>query len=342
MLEKSKLSSIKNIPEKKYSINFTEIQESLISVLKQEASSILNVANNFPLQAITLVEKILQCHGHIVFSGIGKSGFIARKIVATFSSMGIPSIFLHPAEALHGDLGTIKPNDLFIAISKSGGGDELQQIVPILSSHGNKTVLICCKTGTLNKYFDLVITLPFKKEACELNLAPTSSSTLMLAFGDALAITSSKQRGFSKNDFSKYHPAGILGKNLTLKVQSLMHTDDALPLVLEDALFKDTLITITQKKLGVAIVINNNKKLVGIITDGDLRRACNTGKEVFGEKASHIMTPNPKTIPPNFLAYDALIKMENTKITSLIILENENIAGIIHIHDLLNAGIRRR
>ncbi len=341
MLENSKTLSENNISLKKHSVDFLEIKESLISVLKQEASSILDVANNFPDQGTTLVEEILQCHGHIVFSGMGKSGLIARKIVATFSSMGIPSIFLHPAEALHGDLGIIKPQDLFIAISKSGSGEELQQIQPFLSSRGNKTVLICCKDGTL-KNFDLVVTLPFKKEACELNLAPTSSSTLMLAFGDALSIVASKKRGFTKNDFAKFHPSGMLGKNLLLKVESLMHKDDALPLLSKDASFQNTLITITQKKLGVAIVINDDKKILGIVTDGDLRRACNMGAAVFEKKACDIMTFKPKTITPDFLAYDALVKMEDSKITSLIVLENEKIAGLIHIHDLLNAGIRRR
>lgn len=341
MLENSKTLSENDISSKKYSADFLEIKEGLISVLKQEASSLLDVANNFPDQGTTLVESILQCQGHIVFSGMGKSGLIARKIVATFSSMGLPSLFLHPAEALHGDLGTIKSQDLFIAISKSGSGDELQQIQLFLSSQRNKTVLICCKEGTL-KNFDLVVTLPFKKEACELNLAPTSSSTLMLAFGDALSIVASKKRGFTKNDFAKFHPSGMLGKNLLLKVKSLMHTDDVLPLLSKNASFKDTLITITQKKLGVAVVINNDKKLLGIVTDGDLRRACNAGASVFEKKASDIMTFNPKTISPDFLAYNALVKMEDSKITSLIILENEKIVGLIHIHDLLNAGVRRR
>jgi len=341
MLENSKALSENNIFPKKHSVGFLEIKESLISVLRQEASSILDVANNFPDQGATLVESILQCQGHIVFSGMGKSGLIARKVVATFSSMGIPSLFLHPAEALHGDLGTIKPPDLFIAISKSSSGEELQQIKSFLSSQGNKTVLICCKKGTL-KNFDLVVTLPFKKEACELNLAPTSSSTLMLAFGDALSIVTSKKRGFTKNDFAKFHPSGMLGKNLLLKVKSLMHTDEALPLLSKSASFKDTLITITQKKLGAAIVINDNKKLLGIVTDGDLRRACNMGASVFEKKASDIMTLNPKTISPDFLAYNTLVKMEDSKITSLIVLENKKIVGLIHIHDLLNAGIRRR
>ncbi len=315
------------------------IIQELISVLSKESEAINYLIKNFPDTAQTLVEKILQTKGRVVFCGLGKSGLVAKKLIATFSSIGTPSLFLHPSEGLHGDLGMIQPKDLFIAISKSGTGGELEQILPLLKSQGNFCCLICCASGgILSKISDLTVFLPFRKEACELNLAPTSSTTLCMAFGDALAVVVSKIKGFSKNDFAKFHPAGALGKKLLLKVSSLMNKDDQLPLISPDTKFKDLLFTITSKKLGVGIVIDN-KKLLGIITDGDLRRACELGPQIFQKIAKDIMTSNPKTINSDILAYDALQIMEEFNITSLVVMQDEKVVGLMHIHDLVKAGI---
>ncbi len=339
MLESSR-STIKNknLSDTRSEIN---IQENLISVLRKEANAILDAASSLPKEAELLVEKILNCSGRVVLSGMGKSGFIGRKIAATFSSVGIPSFFLHPVEALHGDLGMVQPSDLFIALSKSGTGSEFAQLLPILFSQGNFTSLICCDAGHLVDCVDLAVRLPFTKEACLLNLAPTSSSTLMLAFGDALAVSVSNIRGFTKNDFAKFHPAGSLGKNLLLKVSSLMHLKEDLPFLLYDASFQEVLVAITAKKLGVGVVVDRSENMLGIITDGDLRRACEKGASVFEKTAAEIMKFNPKTIFQDMLAYDALVKMEDSSITSLLVEQDEKVVGLVHIHDLIKAGIRR-
>ena len=330
MLEKHKVPKLFN----------ENITKDLISILCKEVESIKYLIENFPPSATELVEKILQTKGRVVFSGIGKSGIVCKKLVATFSSIGTPSLFLHPSEALHGDLGMVQPNDFFIAISKSGTGKELEQIIPILKSQGNVICLISCANAKLCKMVNLSVILPFKKEACELNLAPTSSSTLCMAFGDAIAVVVSKLKGFDKNDFAKFHPAGALGKRLLLKVNSLMYNQENLPFINPETNFNDLLLTITSKKLGTGIVVNQNKKLLGIITDGDLRRACKLGPELFEKKAKDIMTINPKTTSANILAYDALKVMEQFNITSLVVTqEDKTVVGLIHIHDLVKAGI---
>jgi arabinose-5-phosphate isomerase len=338
MLEKSKNLHKENFISIDYQ---NKIKEDLILVLKKESDAILHLTKNFPQEAIILVDKILKCSGRVIFAGMGKSGHVARKLVATFSSLGISSLFLHPSEALHGDLGMVHKNDLFIALSKSGTGSEFEQIIPLLSSQGNGVTLICCDAGNLCNQVDLVVQLPFRKEACLLNLAPTSSSTLMLSFGDALAVVVSNLRGFTKNDFAKFHPAGSLGKNLLLKVNSFMHAQKDLPIVSADSLFEDVLFIMTSKKLGIAIVVNDSKKLIGVITDGDLRRACGGGEEVFKKMACDIMSLNPKTISDEILAYDALVTMEDSNITSLVVSKDDSVIGLVHIHDLIKAGIRR-
>lgn len=320
------------------------ILNSLNSVLTEEIKALENLVQALPPTAISLVKIILATTGRVVFSGIGKSGLIARKLVATFSSMGKAALFLHPTEALHGDLGMVHPMDLFIILSKSGTGNEFEQILPILTSQGNQTVLICCGKGTLFNQVTLPVLLPFEKEACQLNLAPTSSSTIMLAFGDALAISVATISGFKKQDFAKFHPAGALGKNLLLTVKALMHPKEALPLIDPTSSFQEVILTITSKKLGVGIVTSDKNNLLGIITDGDLRRACNSGPTVFEKQAADIMTLNPKTISPDLLAIKALEIMETypRPITSLIVLEDNKIIGLIHMHDLIRAGIGQK
>ncbi|MFA5074601.1 MAG: KpsF/GutQ family sugar-phosphate isomerase [Candidatus Babeliales bacterium] len=320
------------------------ISYELIQVLEKEAQSINYLIKNFPIQAEFLVEKILQtnlkANGRIVFTGMGKSGHVAKKLVATFSGLNIPAFFLHPGEALHGDLGMITSQDLIIAISKSGTGIELEQVIPVLKSHGNFICLICCSDGNLKFLVDLAIKLPFQQEACFLNLAPTSSSTLCMAFGDALAVVCAKLKGFDKNDFAKIHPSGALGKKLLLNVEYFMYKDGNLPLVEPDINFKDLLFIITSKKMGIAIVVDNEKNLLGIITDGDLRRAFDLGTKIFDKKAKDLMIQNPKIIKKDVLASVALQTMEKFNITSLVVVQDEKkVVGLIHIHDLVKAGL---
>lgn len=312
----------------------------LKSVLLREAEAINLLAQNIPDSATTLVEEILSTSGRVVFSGLGKSGHIAKKLVATFSSMGTPSFFLHPSEALHGDLGMVQKSDLFIALSKSGTGKELELVINELKSQGNKTVLICCGKGALSSLVDLVVKLPFEREACDMNLAPTSSSTLMIAFGDAVAVAVSKAIGFEKKDFARTHPAGALGKQLLSTVRSFMYKKDELPIVFEETCFHELIVLITSKKLGLAIVVDKNDELKGIVTDGDLRRAYKFGQDLFNKKAEEIMSHNPITISPNDKAYDALKIMEQFNITSLVAMEDKKVVGLVHIHDLVKAGIK--
>ncbi|MCK4517183.1 KpsF/GutQ family sugar-phosphate isomerase [Candidatus Babeliales bacterium] len=316
------------------------ISRNLVSVLEHEAQSIFHAAQRLPDQAVTLVDYILQTSGRIVFSGMGKSGLIAKKLVATFSSTGTPALFLHPSEALHGDLGMVRSNDLFIALSKSGTGVEFEQIFSVLKMSGNKTALICCRNGALASLVDLVVKLEFDREACPLNLAPTSSSTLMLAFGDALAVVVSKQIGFEKKDFARAHPAGALGKQLLSTVKSFMYQDDDLPLVAHSASFQEVIGVATSKKLGVAIVVDDNQSLLGIVTDGDLRRACELGPSLFEKQAEDIMTKSPRTIESGAKAYRALEIMEQFNITALVVAEKNRVVGIVHLHDLIKAGIK--
>ncbi|MBD3273188.1 KpsF/GutQ family sugar-phosphate isomerase [Candidatus Dependentiae bacterium] len=317
----------------------SKIKRDLIKVLSTESQAITNLINNFPESSITLIKKIIKTEGRVIFSGMGKSGLIAKKLVATFSSTGTPSLFLHPAEALHGDLGMIRSDDLFIAISKSGTGKELAQIIPILKSCGNYTTLICCSKGKLSDIVDLTLELPFTQEACQMNLAPTTSSTLCMAFGDAIGVVVSKLKNFDKNDFAKFHPAGALGKRLLLKVNSLMVCEPNLPFLNLNTSFVDLLYVISSNKLGVGIIVDDDKKLLGIITDGDLRRSAQKGPEIFNKKASDIMTKNPKSIKQDILAYDALNIMQSFNITSLVVKNSkEEVVGLIHIHDLLKAG----
>jgi len=316
------------------------IKDSLVSVLQREADAILNLVSNFPDESVEFVQNTLETKGRIVFSGMGKSGHVGRKLVATFSSMGKPSIFLHPSEALHGDLGMVNKNDFFVALSKSGTGKELEQVINVLQMQGNKTSLICCRKGVLSKLVDLVVCLPFDREACEMNLAPTSSSTLMIAFGDAVAVSVSRVIGFEQKDFARTHPAGALGKRLLCKIKSFMYQGEELPFVKKDAPFKDLILTVTNKKLGIAIVVDEKNSLEGIVTDGDLRRACDFGPDLFNKKAEDIMTKDPKVISVDAKAYCALETMEKFNITTLVVTEGIKVVGVVHIHDLVKAGIK--
>lgn len=318
-----------------------DIKQALSNIILYESKSLTSVAGSLPESAVTMVDKILKNTGKIVFSGIGKSGLVGQKLAATFSSLGIPSIFLHSCDALHGDLGVIQSNDIFIALSKSASGTELESILAFLNNNKNFTILICCNKGELCNLVNLVIQLPFEREACLLNLAPTSSSTVMMAFGDAVAVVVSSLRNFDKNCFARFHPSGVLGKRLLLTVKNFMYSEQLLPIIKKDSIFSEIIYTISTKKLGMGVVSDENNGLLGIITDGDLRRACDKfGPDVFSKNAVDIMTVNPKTIGINELAYDALNLMESFHITSLVVVENKIVVGVIHIHDLIRSGIK--
>ena len=283
------------------------------------------------------VDLILNCKGKVVITGIGKSGIIGKKISSTFSSTGTPSFFLHPAEAIHGDLGMVEKEDLILAISNSGETPELIAIIPILKRWGNKIISITNKkNSTLAKYSDVVLCLNVDKEACPLNLAPTSTSTATLVLGDALAVVLLTLRGFREEDFARFHPGGSLGKKL-MKVEHIMRKD--LPLSYTDAPLREAIIEMSEKGLGAVLIIDRNNDLVGIITDGDLRRFINKGESIDNSLAKDAMTKNPKTAEKDWYVLQALELMERYNITVLPVVENSKPIGIVHIHDILKSGV---
>jgi arabinose-5-phosphate isomerase len=295
---------------------------------------------NFQNSFIKAVETIYNCKGKIIITGIGKSGIVAQKIVATFNSTGTYSTFLHSADSIHGDLGMVKENDVVILISKSGGTSEIARLIPVFKELGVKTIII---TGNVNsnlaKESDIILDSSVREEACPLNLAPTSSSTVAMVLGDALAVTLLEKRGFTKEDFAAVHPGGILGKKLLLKVEDIMVKGKEIPIVQQDTDFKDVIYEISSKRLGCTIV-KNAKGIYGMITDGDIRRLFEKNIDFEKLKAKDFMSKNPKRITNDTLAKNALEVMEKNKITQLIICDKKNkLAGIIHIHSLVELGL---
>jgi arabinose-5-phosphate isomerase len=308
-------------------------------VLLNEAESIKNLINYLDSDFEACVKAILKTKGRVIVTGIGKSAIIANKIVATFNSTGTPAIFMHAADAIHGDLGMIQKKDIVICISKSGNTPEIKVLVPLLKRTGAQLVaLISSKDSFLAKQSDFVLNAIISKEACPHNLAPTTSTTASMALGDALAVCLLEARGFSSKDFAKFHPGGALGKKLYLKVSDI-YPQDAVPVVKEDAGINDIIIEISAKRLGATAVLNKNNKLTGVITDGDLRRMLNKHKNVNGIKAKDIMSKNPKTIDHDEYAVNALNVMQDKNITQIIVVKNKKVAGFVHIHDLLKEGL---
>jgi arabinose-5-phosphate isomerase len=295
--------------------------------------------NNFE----TIVHTILNCSGKVIVIGVGKSGHVGRKISSTFSSTGTPSYFLHPSEAMHGDLGVITSTDIIILISNSGQSSEIINLIPTIKKLGVKIISLVGNTNsTIAKQSDYIFDISVEKEACPLNLSPTSSTTAALVVGDALAISLLEHRNFKKEDFALRHPGGILGKKLLLTVNDLMHKDGSIPLVNIDTSTQNLIMEMTGKKLGVIGITDNKNNLIGIVTDGDLRRGVEKFSNIFIETPRKIMARDPITIKGNILAVDALNVMEKHNITSLFVLKNEKSkipVGIIHIHDILKAGI---
>jgi len=314
--------------------------EQAKKVLKIEAEAISALTERINESFVKAVDLVFFCKGKIVVTGVGKSGLIGQKIASTLASTGTPSFFMHPAEGIHGDLGMLSKNDVVIAISNSGESNEISQIIPVVKRMGLPLISMTGnRSSTLAKSGDAVLDISVKEEACPLGLAPTASTTATLAMGDALAVAVLDKRGFNKEDFALLHPGGSLGKRLLVRVSDLMHTGEAIPLVTENTVMKVALFEITSKRLGVTGVLDDEGFLEGAITDGDLRRAMEKGLDVLNKNASEIMTRNPKKIGADALAAEALQKMEQHSITSLFVMDGEKVAGIVHLHDLLKAGV---
>jgi arabinose-5-phosphate isomerase len=316
------------------------IIKEAIKVLKIEAEGILGlidrIDDNFP----KMVELICRSNGRLIISGIGKSGLVGRKIVATLNSTGTRSLFLHPSEAMHGDLGMVDPNDIFIALSNSGETEELNLLIPSIRKIGCTTIAFTGnKTSTLAKQSDIIIDVGVEKEACPMGLAPTASSTALLAMGDVLAVALINKKHFKSSDFKKIHPGGILGQRLSSNVQDMMLTGSSIPQVPEGSTLEDAVKEINRLELGVALVVKSDKTLVGIITDGDLRRLIADKKSIVDLTVEDVMTKNPRTVRPNSPAYDALNMMEKHQITVLpITTAKGKVKGILHLHDILGKG----
>ena len=307
--------------------------------LKVESKAVEDLIQRIDESFVNVVQHIDQCQ-HLIITGMGKSGLIGNKIAATFSSLGLPTLFLHAAEASHGDLGMIVENDTVIAISNSGETEEIVKLLPSFKRINCTLVAVTGKpTSTLAKYSDFVLDVSFKEEACSIDLVPTTSTTTTLALGDALAVALMELRGIKEEDFAQNHPGGSLGRRLLTTVEDLMHSGDAIPKVFEDANSRLVIGEISKKRLGVTLVTDPNSNLKGMITDGDLRRLMEKEKDLSQLNASKMMAKNPKTIAKETLAAKAVQIMEEHSITSLIVSEEGKIQGIIHLHDILKAGI---
>jgi arabinose-5-phosphate isomerase len=321
----------------------TKVEKNIIAIAKKvltdETEAIKSLLNTIDETFVSIVKKILSSKGKIVISGIGKSGFIAQKIVATLNSTGQKAAFLHAADALHGDLGLIDEEDIIIIISKSGNTPEIKVLTPLIKRAGNTLIALVSDTKSyLALQADHVLNAHVEREACPLNLAPTSSTTAALALGDALAIALLESRNFGSKDFAKYHPGGTLGKKLYLKVQDLSKLH-GLPTVNLNASFQEAILEMTSKRLGAVAVIDEQNTLKGIITDGDLRRFLNKNIEIKNIKAADIMNPKPKTIAHDAYASEALMYMQNYAISQLVVMKESKLEGFIHIHDLLKEGL---
>ena len=314
------------------------IRENAISALKLEAEAVSNLQNFVDQSFEDCVQAILSMKGRLIVTGIGKSAIIAQKIVATMNSTGTPAVFMHAADAIHGDLGIIQSDDVVLCISKSGNTPEISVLIPFLKMNGNTLIAL---VGNVDSFLaheaDHVLNCTVSQEACPNNLAPTSSSTAQLAMGDALASCLISLRGFTSQDFAKYHPGGILGKRLYIKVGDLYRFNEKPEVGPNDSIQK-VILEISGKCLGVTAVVENNR-VVGAITDGDLRRMLQKNADFNSLAAIDVMTKSPKTISPQTLAVEALDLMKKKQITNLFVVENNEYLGVIHIHDIIKEGI---
>ncbi|MBI4548821.1 MAG: KpsF/GutQ family sugar-phosphate isomerase [Ignavibacteriae bacterium] len=310
-------------------------------VIRIEAEAVAALEKRIDENFAKAVELIYHCKGRVVVTGMGKSGIVARKIVATLNSTGTPSLFLHPSDAVHGDLGMVRREDVIICISKSGDTLELHNLLPMLKRIGVPIISLVGNTSSkLAQSSDVVLDVSVKEEACPYDLAPTSSTTATLALGDALAMALLQKRNFTEEEFALYHPGGNLGKRLLLKVEEMMISGDAVPKVKREIPVRDAIFEITSKRLGATCVVDGDDKLVGIITDGDLRRLLQKTTDVAHITAEMMMTKHPKTIMKDTLAAVALQEMEAHSITQLVVVDgNHRPIGMIHLHELVKAGI---
>lgn len=313
-------------------------------VIRIETAAVSNLEKSINDEFVKAVETIFNSPGRVVFTGMGKSGLIARKIVATLNSTGTAAIYLHPTDAMHGDLGMVRKEDVVIFISKSGNTDEVNNLLPMLKRMKVKIIAMSGdKNSKLVEQSDIFLDISVREEACPHDLAPTSSTTAALAMGDALSMALLDMRNFSPEDFAYLHPGGSLGKRLSLEIREIMITGEKVPIIKPEESIKDVILEITSKRLGTTCVVDDNGLLCGVITDGDLRRLLERTLDIKELKAKDIMTKTPKVLKENQLASFALQQMENFKITAMIIIDDNNKpVGIIHLHDLINLGLRPR
>jgi arabinose-5-phosphate isomerase len=316
-----------------------DIYHLAVETIKAEAAAIEKLATYIDRIFEKCVYLLYETKGRVIVTGIGKSAIIAEKIVATFNSTGTPAIFMHAADAIHGDLGIIQPDDVIICLSKSGNTPEIKVLVPLIKSLGNKLVAIVSNPESyLAHKADFVLRATVDNEACPNNLAPTSSTTAQLVLGDALAVCLLKLKGFTPADFAKFHPGGSLGKKLYMRVSDIID-DSVVPMVVLNEKIPAVIVEISTKRMGATAVVDADGDIAGIITDGDLRRMLQKNSSIDGLSASQIMSKKPKTIPKDELAINAFNLMETNKITQLLVTENGKYVGMIHIHDILREGL---
>jgi len=317
-----------------------KIQQQIRDALQCESDAIAAAAGRVNDATVDAVELLFQCSGRLIITGMGKMGLVGRKAASTFSSTGAPAIFLHPVDALHGDMGVVTNDDVVIALSNSGN---TQEVIELLSYMHRRGVPVIVLTGQLNSPLatsgTVVIDTSVEREADPIAVAPTASSTVALAMCDALAIALMHARGFTSEQFAEFHPGGSIGRKLLTKVEDLMRTDEQLPLVKPTECLRDAIVTISKKALGCALVIDDKNRLIGILTDGDLRRILQKFENPLSDSIQQHMTVDPKSIAPQALAVEALRVMEQQSITVLAVVENDKAVGALHLHDLLSAGL---
>lgn len=317
----------------------TDIRSIGIRTVNLEAAAIAALEPMMNADFEKTVQEILNSKGRLVVSGIGKSAIIAQKIVATLNSTGTPAIFLHAADAIHGDLGMVQQDDIVMVISKSGESPEIKVLVPLIRNFGNTLIaMVGNLNSTLAKGANIILNTTVNQEACPNNLAPTSSTTAQLVMGDAIAVALMEIKGFTSDDFAKFHPGGMLGKKLYLRVQDMFPSNER-PFVSANANLKSIIVSISKGRLGITAVIDENDKLLGVVTDGDLRRMLEKQLSFDDVKAIDIMTKGPKTIEPGELAVTALDEMRTHDITQLVVMKDNQYLGIIHLHDLIREGL---
>ena len=312
---------------------------SALKTLQLEADSIMELIPYIGDSLVTAVELLATCKGRVVISGIGKSAIVAQKIVATMNSTGTPALFMHAADAIHGDLGMIQQEDIVIVISKSGDSAEIKVLVPLVKNFGNKLIgMVGNMQSYLAAHADVVINTTVSQEACPNNLAPTNSTTAQMVMGDVLAICLIEAKGFKTSDFARFHPGGALGKKMYLKCGDIIKLHEK-PFVAEEDSIKKVIVEISKKRLGATAILNKSNEPIGIVTDGDIRRMFENYDDFNALKAIDIMTPNAKKIESNELAIEALQIMKTYNISQLVVMENNKYVGMLHLHDLIKEGI---